>query len=520
MARLSSSSLQLPRGEAAVLADSVRLGAACAGKRRVLAAYLLNDEQRSLIDSQLSEEGSVSISAADGQAFSFPWNANLIRALNMRAVWRPLREVPVHPLEVSSASSLPPRTNGLQDAVKALSAAIRRSGSRAVLLRLGEALSGAREAAAAASERAAQFDAAAHCTVVETSSISMPVTDGIRDSSATEKAKWVDFADRSIACLKNAEGFSHLRALGPRETRYANKTPRKLLDSMELSSVRVEAEAYLDIAATLLADDCVENDEKRCMTGNPYGASGNGDPCGISFVRPCVLHQQPSSQAAVAHAKLAAASQDRQAVANLQSHEERVSGVEVHPVEDLDAYAPRAWSDTLGGALPSRHDLPEEGNWVRLSVAQQVPASLPPKAAYRPSAHTTFGSEPRLSSSSRRWSYQTPLPFTKRGAHGAETRDKPSLGLHTRKSPGSFLPLRMAAAEEAHSRQMIRDSSQKATATRRGSLGKPTSSFDPPKQQLQAAKNLLGALDALIDPSALVEERDDRGLMVGISNGP
>jgi len=112
------------------------------------------------------------------------------------------------------------------------------------------------------------------------------------------------------------------------------------------------------------------------------------------------------------------------------------------------------------------------------------------------------------------------LPFTKRGAHGAETRDKPSLGLHTRKSPGSFLPLRMAAAEEAHSRQMIRDSSQKATATRRGSLGKPTSSFDPPKQQLQAAKNLLGALDALIDPSALVEERDDRGLMVGISNGP
>ena len=112
-------------------------------------------------------------------------------------------------------------------------------------------------------------------------------------------------------------------------------------------------------------------------------------------------------------------------------------------------------------ALPSRHALPRQGNWVRLASDKQQAAAAGGAAAraaggWRLAAgdgtgrpRGTFGHEARRSAS-QRWSHQTPLPFTKRAAaaDGPEAPDVPGAAALARALPGSFLPLRMATAAE------------------------------------------------------------------------
>ena len=118
----------------------------------------------------------------------------------------------------------------------------------------------------------------------------------------------------------------------------------------------------------------------------------------------------------------------------------------------------------VGGAMPSHHSLPSDGNWVRLSSAQQHRASAPrpPRAATAaararraPGCGTlprtgTFGSEPRLSSS-QRWTHQTDLPFTKKsggggGAAADDDADGGGGGGGGAPPPNSFLPLDLRSA--------------------------------------------------------------------------
>lgn len=517
----------LPAGEAGVFAESVRLAMNCVSGRRILGAYLLSEEQRSLLECQASDAAA---SARDGEAFAFAWNVGLVRALGLHATWRPLLQAPIHPLEVSSKLSLPAQTEGHDDALRALTAASRQSGHTAVLLRVGAAVSAVKQAAAAAAARAAQFDAAAvsvdaaagrmarlagNCSTSMHLATATPGPTNVSDSPA--RLKVVDFLDRSIASLTRNDGFSHLSALAPRGEAETIVTPvprassPPAMHSKELSMARIHAEAFLNAAAAANTPVGMNGQGSspagagRCGAFPPQGCEAltcGGRPGGAVFdatvVRPCVLHATQASQAAVAHARLASAAAQRRARVEHFPSQGQPSGDEGTPEGEggWRVVEPCAWPGALSRALPSRHDLPENGNWVRLSAAQQVPTSLPARAVTQPSTHSTFGSEPRLSSASRRWSYQTSLPFTKRGPVAAGiVAGKPVPGTAP---AGSFLPLRLAAAGDAchHGAQV---SAQGAAAVSRGhrrSDALDAAQVSP--QQAQAAHDLLGALCGLV----------------------
>ena len=117
----------------------------------------------------------------------------------------------------------------------------------------------------------------------------------------------------------------------------------------------------------------------------------------------------------------------------------------------------------VGGAMPSHHSLPSDGNWVRLSAAQQAPsigaapaaraATAAARARRAPGCGTlprtgTFGSEPRMSSS-QRWTHQTDLPFTKKSGGGGAADDDDADGGGgggDAPPPNSFLPLDLRSA--------------------------------------------------------------------------
>jgi hypothetical protein len=515
----ASGSLRLPAGEAGVLAESVRLAMGCVGGRCILGAYLLSEEQRSLLECQASDAATSAMPTAE--VFAFAWNAGLVRAMGLHATWRPLLQAPLHPLEVSSKLSLPAQTEGHDDAWRALTAASRRSGRTAVLLRVGAAVSSVRQAAAAAAARAAHFDAAAvradaaAGTVTslagEVSRASTPPSSGpfapapftaAHRSNPPGRLKVVDFMDRSIACLTRDDGFSHLSALGPRgeaealgqgaDAGAAAWLPPPM-DSMHLSLARIRAEAFLGAAADATAPAGLNAHESI-----PGGAGRGGGWLGgveyqASVVCPCVMHLPRTSEAGAAHARLALAA------AQLRAREEertanRQPGGDQEGQQGWPVCEPRAWHGPLRGALPSQHNLPECGNWVRMSAAQQVPASRPARPAARPSVHSTFGSEPRLSSASCRWSYQTALPFTRRGP----IPEAVEAGIGSGAVPaGSFLPLRLVAAGDS-CQLGVPHAPQGAAATSLGHRGSGPQNVQSSPQQAHAAHQLLGALSGLV----------------------
>lgn len=107
-------------------------------------------------------------------------------------------------------------------------------------------------------------------------------------------------------------------------------------------------------------------------------------------------------------------------------------------------------------ALRSTHDLPNAGNWVRLSKAQQHDVRRRAETARRRAAEgltrdqldqpgrdatttSTFGNEPRQSAS-RRWAHQGAQTYTGRLPGGISL---PGAGSA---KPGSFLPLKVGAS--------------------------------------------------------------------------
>lgn len=464
---------RLPRGETGILADSARVALERAGSRRILAAYLLSPEQRSLIDCLVGDASGASASASSSASSveaagtcAFGWDASHVRALRLSAAWRPLREAPLHPLEATSAVLLPARTDVPADALRALTDASRRSGHTTALLHVGPALSSAKEAVAAAAERAAQFDATAGGSFSAGGSAGgsdarSPARAAALVASVHAEPTVVDFLDRSMATLTRESGFSHLAALGPRES-CAPAGRMRMLDSLEISLARMRGEAFLACAGEAVAAVCgeVSGCGSYCADSAEHAATHAGvgyadvgceaGRYGAGLARPAVLHVPAVSAAVVARLDLASAASARRR-ARLEAEEGVPPGGasgEGGDGSDEDYHGgggPGDWARAPRGDLPSRHDLPSQGNWVRLSATHQVPASLPARAARRPSAHTTFGSEQRCSSASCRWSYQTALPFTKRSAGGA------AAGARAKDVPpaaGSFLPLRLANAME------------------------------------------------------------------------
>lgn len=509
----ASGSLRLPAGEAGVLADTVRLAMGCVSGRRILGAYLLSDEQRSLLECQASDAATSAMPTADGEAFAFAWNAEHVRAMGLHATWRPLREAPLHPLEVSSTLSLPAQTEGQDDAFRALTAASRRSGRTAALLRVGAAVSAVKQAAAAAAARAAQFDATAVRADAAADIVAPPVGEDSNStfmscappapahlSSPPARLKVVDFLDRSIAYLTRSDGFSHLSVLRPRGEAEIAVPACPTIGSMELSMARIRAEGFLGAAAEAMAPAELSGHEASSDVAGRCANRPGGAEYEVSVVRPCVIHVPRPSEAATAQTRLALAAAERRA--RRERPGERQSDLDEGEPDAWTIGEPGAWHGALRGALPSRHDLPEQGNWVRLSAAQQVPASLPARAAHRPSVHSTFGSEPRLSSASRRWSYQTALPFTKRGAvparaGGAEGRPVPGTA-----PAGSFLPLRLAAAgDSCHRGRGVQHAAQGTAATPRGHRRSEAPPVRSSPKHVYAAHELLGALSGLVGAS-------------------
>lgn len=489
----SAESRRLPRGEAGVLADTIRLAVDHIGGRKILGAYLLTSEQQSLLDCYIAAAG---MPAGAGEACAFAWDAKHVRALNLHATWRPLRETPLHPLEASSSLSFHSPSDGNPAAVRALNAASKHSGHAAVLLRVGAAVSAARQAAIAAAERAAEFDAAA--AALSTSADSpAPSAQHLHDASAPPRV--VDFFDRSFASLTLGDGFSHLHALGPREEVVEEeKVP---LDSMDISLARMRGEAWLDAATAAVAPDGLTHSQAG---GAPSGAAGYDS----TMVRPCVLHGTRVSLAARVHADLVAAAAERRAAATTALAPRMLEEEGEEGSDDEAPWVVRA-AGSLRGALPSRHNLPEQGNWVRLSAAQQVPASLPARAAHRPSAHTTFGSEPRLSSASRRWSYQTALPFTRRGAAPEDASKVPH-------AAGSFLPLRLAAPGDATSAGQRRASGAAPGAARGAAIASRRGRG--PASARRAAPALDLGLDGV--PVSVHDEEGGAPVLLAVADSP
>ena len=157
------------------------------------------------------------------------------------------------------------------------------------------------------------------------------------------------------------------------------------------------------------------------------------------------------------------------------------------------------WMD----AMPSRHSLPSQGNYVRLAAAMQAPQlggggggggrtaggwRLVSGAARE---RGTFGHEPRQSASSR-WAYQTELPFTKhKGSDGADAE----VGAEAieRALPGSFLPLRVPTAQSR---------CEAAAARATAAMTRAVAALEPHAELAQGEPPELQAVPAWVAPPA------------------
>jgi len=140
----------------------------------------------------------------------------------------------------------------------------------------------------------------------------------------------------------------------------------------------------------------------------------------IQLACQCPLQARNRSAASLASAERAQVAQAR-----VQARNSEMRKPATHSASARRFSAPQA--------LPSRHDFPSTGNWIRLSAAQQVrPGQMSARRETSAAPRGTFGAQPRHSPSNR-WSYQTALPFTRKQVGASET--------DISATPGSFLSL-------------------------------------------------------------------------------
>jgi len=373
-----------------LLAPSADVAIAHARCRRVLAVYMLAPEHLSLLDAVTTE------ASETGDGVEFAWDAARVRALGLVSTWHPPPRPPlVHPTETQPAPGGVHAKRALAEAGKRCS-----DDRRAVLLRLGA-----------------------------------PVRPATQSSSSTDRAcdaasgmpKAIRRSTSRRAAALTSRGFSNLAARPPRDV----DTQSVPLDSLDISLARMRGEAFLATAAETLPVvlhkcECGEEGDVRPPT--PSSSEF------LDIATPCVLHATPHSAAA------------RTGPADGAAAKRTVSGPNAESGEEL-IDAASSLHNLSCEALPSTHDLPSQGNWIRLAAAQQAVGTQPARAAIKPTARTTFGTEARLSSASRRWSHQTALPFTRRLPAREEARQEDA------PVAGSFLPLRLATRSEVHAPQ-------------------------------------------------------------------
>jgi len=166
----------------------------------------------------------------------------------------------------------------------------------------------------------------------------------------------------------------------------------------------------------------------------------------VNVARPCILNQRPHSARRLSRSTTPAAS-----AAPIALEEDAAANAAANEVAAQAAgWAMRfAGGGTAMPSLRSRHDLPTEGNWVRLSAQQQHAVTREAATERRRAAAglgsaqvgaCNFGSEPRLSTS-RRWAHQTTSGRATSGARcaAAQVREEGA-------APGSFLPLKACAS--------------------------------------------------------------------------
>ncbi len=189
-------------------------------------------------------------------------------------------------------------------------------------------------------------------------------------------------------------------------------------DSTELSLMALRGDAY----AREVAEEMGELPSFVIRAAEPARAAG--------FEEPLARSAKLLSPSAPAHAGATAVQLERRERARLRQLELRAA----------EASRQRQQREPLplDDALPSRHELPWAGNWVRLSAAQQARAQ--PRATVKPTERTTFGSAPRTSASMR-------FPHQAGGKSTVAPRAT-DLGAPV-VTAGSFLPLRLRAVNEA-----------------------------------------------------------------------